>query len=144
MDSARCLRRVPLPFPVAPPDGRTRPAVQFIHEDDVGRAFLACIVGAGPPGAYNISGDGVLTGADLVRELGLLPVPIPAAPVQAAARVAAAAAAWPLVPASIEWVEALSHPPIMDTHKAKRDLGWQPRYTSLEALRATLRRTRTS
>jgi nucleoside-diphosphate-sugar epimerase len=27
----------------------------------------------------------------------------------------------------------------MDTSRAKRDLGWQPRYTGLEALRDTLR-----
>ena len=33
--------------------------MQFIHEDDVGRALLLCVVAAGPPGAYNIAGDGV-------------------------------------------------------------------------------------
>jgi len=37
-------------------------------------------------------------------------------------------------------VEAASHPAIMDTTKAKRDLGWVPRFTALEALRDTLRR----
>jgi nucleoside-diphosphate-sugar epimerase len=26
----------------------------------------------------------------------------------------------------------------MDTSKARRELGWEPRYTGLEALRATL------
>jgi nucleoside-diphosphate-sugar epimerase len=36
-------------------------------------------------------------------------------------------------------VEAASHPAIMDTTKAKRDLGWTPRFTALEALRDTLR-----
>jgi len=35
-------------------------------------------------------------------------------------------------------VEALSHPSIMDASKAKRELGWSPRHTSLEALRAAL------
>ena len=48
-----------------------------IHEDDVGLALLLCIVGAGPPGAYNIAGDGVITGVDIARELGSLPIPIP-------------------------------------------------------------------
>jgi nucleoside-diphosphate-sugar epimerase len=37
-------------------------------------------------------------------------------------------------------VEALSHPSIMDTSKAKQELGWRPRYTGVEALRETLRR----
>jgi nucleoside-diphosphate-sugar epimerase len=32
----------------------------------------------------------------------------------------------------------LTHPAIMDTTKAKRELGWSPRYSGLEALRATL------
>jgi nucleoside-diphosphate-sugar epimerase len=36
-------------------------------------------------------------------------------------------------------VEAVSHPAIMDAGKAKRELGWEPRYSSLEALRDTIR-----
>jgi nucleoside-diphosphate-sugar epimerase len=36
-------------------------------------------------------------------------------------------------------VEAAGHPAIMDTTKAREELGWRPRYTGLEALRATLR-----
>jgi nucleoside-diphosphate-sugar epimerase len=31
----------------------------------------------------------------------------------------------------------MSHPAIMDARKAKRELGWRPRYSSLEALRDT-------
>jgi hypothetical protein len=44
--------------------------IEFLHQDDVGRAFLLCIVGTGLPGMYDITGDGVLSGAQLVRELG--------------------------------------------------------------------------
>jgi nucleoside-diphosphate-sugar epimerase len=43
------------------------------------------------------------------------------------------------VPPAAEWVEALSHPAIMDTAKAKLKLGWEPRYTGLEALRETFK-----
>jgi len=39
----------------------------------------------------------------------------------------------------MQWVEAASHPAIMDTSKAKRKLGWVPRFTALEALRDTVR-----
>ena len=83
--AARLAARVlPLrfPLPVLVPDV----AVQFIHEDDVGQALLLCVVGAGPPGAYNIAGDGVMTGADIARELGLAAIPIPGGLVRAAAR----------------------------------------------------------
>ncbi len=128
------VRRWPLPVvvPVA-----TFP-LQFIHEEDVGRALLLCAAGAGPAGAYNITGDGVVTLADVAREAGFTPLPVPAGLVQTAARVAAAVPTPPLVPPAVEWFEALSHPSIMDATRAKRELGWKPHYTSLEALRAAL------
>src|SRR4051812_26663301 len=126
--------RLPVPLPVLAP----RLQVQFIHEDDVGQAFLLCAVAAGPPGAYNITGDGVLTGADLVRELGLTALPLPAGPVHVAARALSAIPQPPFAPPAAEWIEAASRPAIMDASKAKRELGWTPRYTSLEALRDTL------
>jgi nucleoside-diphosphate-sugar epimerase len=111
--------------------------LQFVHESDVGQALLKCALGQGPAGAYNIAGDGVLTGADVARELGLAPLPIPGRLVQASARAAAALPKWGLPPA-LDWVEALSHPAIMDTTKAKERLGWRPQFTALEALRDTL------
>jgi len=46
----------------------------------------------------------------------------------------------PGVPPAVDWVEAFSHPTIVDTAKAKRELGWEPQYSSLDALRETLRR----
>ena len=132
------ISRLPLPIPIPAPDVK----VQFIHEDDVGQALLKCVLGDGPPGAYNIAGDGVLTGADIVRELGLSPLRVPASFVHGAARMAASLPRPPFAPPAGDWVEAVSHPAIMDTSKAKRNLGWRPRYTGLEALRETLRSQR--
>ncbi len=129
------LRSFPLPLPAPAPEL----PVQFIHEEDVGRAFLLCIVGAGPPGPYNITGDGVLTAADLAREVGLAPLPFPAGLAQSAARAAVSLPGIEHGPPIVEWLEAISRPAIMDASKAKRELGWTPRYTSLEALRDTLR-----
>jgi nucleoside-diphosphate-sugar epimerase len=125
-------RRLPVPVPLVVP---TLP-VQFVHEDDVGGALLLCVLGAGPPGPYNIAGDGVLTAVDVAREYGALPIPVPAAPAELAAR---AISRLPFLPPAAEWVEAFSHPAIMDTTKAREQLGWRPRYSGLEALRATLR-----
>jgi nucleoside-diphosphate-sugar epimerase len=125
------IRSLPVPLLVPAPDL----PCQFVHEDDVGQALLACIVGAGPPGAYNLAGEGVLTGADIARELGLTPVSFPAGPVRAAAGTIAAA---PFLPQAAGWAEVLRHPAIMDTTRARRDLGWRPRYSGREALRATL------
>jgi nucleoside-diphosphate-sugar epimerase len=122
-----------LPVPVLVP----ALPLQLVHEEDVGRALLQCVVAAGPSGAYNIAADGVLTAADVVRELGLLPLPVPAGPAQFAAR---GIAALPLLPPVVQWVEAASHPAIMDTSRAKKELAWVPRFTAFEALQDTLRR----
>ena len=127
--------RPPLPVPVLVP----ALPVQFVHEEDVGQALLRCVVAAGPPGAYNIAADGILTGTDIARELGMFPLPVPAGPVQAAAR---AIATFRFLPPVAQWVEVASHPAIMDTARAKEELGWAPRFTGLEALRDTLHRVR--
>jgi nucleoside-diphosphate-sugar epimerase len=130
----RAVRGLPVPIPVPAPEM----PMQFIHEDDVGQALVRCVVADGPPGAYNIAADGVLTVADVARELGLTPLPVPAGIVQRAARAAAQIPLPAFAPPVSEWVEAASHPAIMDTAKAKQELGWRPRYTALDALRATL------
>ena len=72
---------------------------------------------------------------DLAREFGLVPIRVSARPAQAAAR---AFTRLPFLPSVAEWVEAMSQPAIMDTEKAKSELGWEPQYTGLEALQATL------
>jgi nucleoside-diphosphate-sugar epimerase len=128
------LQRLPIPLPTLAPNIQ----LQLIHEDDVGQALLKCVLAEGPPGAYNIAGDGVLSGADVARELGLAPIPIPGRFVQTAARVASRFPMPPFLPPAAEWVEAVSHPAIMDTSKARQELGWSPRYSGIEALRATL------
>ena len=101
--------------------------MQFIHEDDVGQALLLCILADGPPGAYNIAGDGVLTGGDVARELGLAPLPVPGASSQAGARGGRGGAVRRRPPA--EWAEAVSHPAIMDTRKAKQRARLAPRHS---------------
>jgi len=63
-------------------------------------------------------------------------VPSPLEPV--ARRLARLALALPVAPPSLGWVEALAAPVIMDTSKARRELGFNPRRSGLQALRATL------
>ena len=124
-------RRLPVPLPAVVPDI----PIQFIHEDDVGRALLQCVVAAGPAGAYNIAADDVLSCVDVAREVGLLPLRVPAAPAQAAARLVSRL---PMLPSAAQWVESASHPAIMDTTRAKTDLDWTPRSSAREALREAL------
>jgi len=122
----RLLRGFPALVPDLP--------LQVIHHDDVAEALRLCVVGAGSPGAYNIAADEVITLVDVVRELGLRSQPLPGGPV---ARLAGVAAKVPFLPSGAQWVEAVSHPAIMDTTKARTVLGWAPRRTALETLRST-------
>jgi nucleoside-diphosphate-sugar epimerase len=129
--SLRLPRRLPLPVPALVPDI----PVQLVHEDDVGQALLQCVVAAGPPGAYNIAADDLLSMLDVAREVGVVPVPVPAGPAHAAARWAARL---PLLPSVAQWVEAASHPAVMDTTRAKDELHWTPRHSAIESLREAL------
>ena len=124
------IRRLPS-LPALAPDL----PLQLIHQDDVAEALRLCVVGAGPPGAYNIAADDVVTAADILRELGLRPVRVPGGPFAAAAR---AVSKVPFLPSGLQWVEAIGRPVIMDTTKAKTQLGWAPRHSAVESLRATL------
>ncbi len=46
------------------------------------------------------------------------------------------------MPSSGLVTEAVSHPAIVDTARAKTELGWMPRETALEAVRETFRQAR--
>lgn len=125
------LRHLP-GLPVLVPDL----PLQFIHQDDVAEALRLCVLGTGAPGAYNIAADDVVTIVDVARELGLRPVRLPGGPFAAMAR---AVAKVPYLPSGAQWVEAFGHPVIIDTTKARTQLGWTPQHTAIESLRATFR-----
>lgn len=135
---ARRLANLAGPLPLRVPLPVLIPALplQVVHEDDVGQALLRCAVAAGPPGAYNIAADGIITTADIARQLGMVPLPLPAGP---ARFVAQRLMAVPFLPPIAQWLQAVSHPSIMDTTRAKRELGWAPRFSAIEALRYTVR-----
>ena len=115
--------------------------MQIIHEDDVGTALQLCVVGAGPPGAYNIAPEQMLAAANVTAGGGpVVPLPLPAE--SGGVRRPGHGGAV-LLPPAAQWVEAASHPVIVDTTRAKKELGWTPRFTALEALRDTvIRRSR--
>jgi len=130
----RALRGGRLPVPVPCPVPALR--LQLVHHDDVADALRRCVVAAGPPGAYNIAADDVVTLVDLAREVGVLALPLPEGAVKWPAR---ALSALPLPP-PLQWVQAATTPAVMDTSRARERLGWRPRHSGLEAWRATLGR----
>ena len=107
--------------------------MQLVHHDDVASAIVACVLGAGPAGAYNLAADGTVTITEVAHALGARAVSVPA-PV---ARMAAEAVSrLPWLPSVAEWIHVVRSPVVMDTSKAKADLGWVPAHTSSETLAA--------
>jgi UDP-glucose 4-epimerase len=125
----RMLGRVPV-LPVLPDPGVR---IQLIHHDDVATAVCLAVVGAGPPGAYNLAGDGEVTTSEFARALGGYAIPVPGALVGLTSRLVERL---PFLPAETEWVHAARHPMLMDTTKARRQLGWTPAHTAHETLTA--------
>jgi nucleoside-diphosphate-sugar epimerase len=48
----------------------------------------------------------------------------------------------PLLPAKLEWLNALRVPVLMDTTAAREKLGWEPRHDAAETLAQTVRAAR--
>jgi nucleoside-diphosphate-sugar epimerase len=126
------LRRLPLLRPVLPDPGVP---FQLVHHDDVAAALVAAVVGEAKPGIYNLAGDGAVTITDLAHELGWHAVP---APRQAVGATAELVAHLPFLPAEASWIEALRRPVLMDTARARRELGWRPSHNARQTLRETV------
>jgi UDP-glucose 4-epimerase len=105
--------------------------VQLVHHDDVAAAIALAATTSAPAGAYNLAGDGVLSMSDVGAALGARPLPVPRLVVSAASEVIARL---PFVPSALEWLHAGRASTVMDTSKAKSQLGWTPEYTAAETL----------
>jgi UDP-glucose 4-epimerase len=129
------VRRLTQALPVLkPPMPDPGTPVQLVHHDDVASAIaLAVTTTTAPPGAYNIAGDGLLTFSDVGRALGARPIKVPHV---AAVVTSEVLARLPFVPSALEWLHAGRASTVMDTSKARDQLGWQPRYSAAETLSA--------
>jgi UDP-glucose 4-epimerase len=123
-------RAVRMLKPVVPDPGFP---LQLVHHDDVATAIALAASAPVPPGAYNIAGDGEVTVTDVAKALGGRPVKVPAA---AASAASAAISHLPVVPSMLEWLHSARTSVVMDTSKAKRQLGWRPTHSSADALAA--------
>ncbi|ABK66553.1 SDR family oxidoreductase [Mycobacterium avium subsp. paratuberculosis] len=126
----KAVQAIPVLKPVVPDPGYP---LQLVHHDDVASAIALAATAPAPPGAYNIAGDGVVTVADVAKALGGRPVRVPAV---AATAASAAISKAPLVPSMLEWLHTARTSMVMDTTKAKTQLGWRPVHTSAQALAA--------
>jgi UDP-glucose 4-epimerase len=104
---------------------------QAVHSLDVGEAYRLAIVRDDAHGAYNVAADPVLDPPELARILGARTVPVPAKVLRAAADVT-----WRLrlQPTSPGWLDMGLAVPVMDTSRARTELGWSPRHSAADAL----------
>lgn len=104
--------------------------VQALHAADAGEAFRLATVRP-VHGAFNVASEPVLDSSSLARLLGARTVPTPTGLIRAGL-----AGAWHLhlVPAAPQLFDAVLGLPIMDTSRARTELGWMPRYSSTHAV----------
>jgi UDP-glucose 4-epimerase len=129
------LRKSPV-GPVLPDPGTP---FQLVHTEDVALALAAAVRGEGDPGAYNLAGAGTITVADLARAFGWHSLPVPRAGVAVSAAVTGKL---PLMPPQVSWLNALRVPVVMDTARAREQLGWEPRHDTKAVLVDTARSAR--
>ena len=128
----RGIEKLPLVKPILPDPGVP---LQLVHHDDVARAMTAAICGEGSPGAYNLAGEGEIAMSDVARALGWRSVPVPSLAVSVGS---AAARRLTFASPKLEWAAALDTPVLMDTAKARRELGWKPYFDVMETLEQTV------
>ena len=115
-------------IPIVPAMQRLR--FQGVHSFDIGEAYHLALT-RDVRGAFNVAADPVLDPAELGRLLDARPVPV-------APRVLRAAvdASWKLrlQPTPPGWLDLALGVPLMDTTRAREELGWTPKHTAGEAL----------
>lgn len=104
---------------------------QAVHADDVADAYWR-VIEQRASGAFNVAAEPVLTPRELARILGarrILPIPM-------GLLHAVVGAAWRLrlQPTDSGWIEMAAGAPVMDTGRARRILGWEPRFSAAEAV----------
>ena len=104
--------------------------LQALHSADAAQAYRLAVVRP-VRGAFNVAADPVLDPKTLAEFLDARPVRVPPGLVRAVI-----AAGWHLhlIPASPTLFDLALSLPVMDSLRARHELGWEPTRTSLEAI----------
>jgi UDP-glucose 4-epimerase len=108
------------------------PRLQFVHIDDAVRALVLAVLGA-HPGTFNVAGDGAMLLSQITRRLGRLTFPVVSFGSAFFGSLIRQAGIADFTP---DQVALVRYGRLLDTERMKTRLGFQPRYSSAEALRA--------
>jgi nucleoside-diphosphate-sugar epimerase len=115
-------------IPIVPALDRLR--FQAVHSLDIGEAYKRALL-SDARGAFNVAADPVLDPPELGRLLDARPVAVPQKPLRAAVDVSWRLRLQPTPPG---WLDLALGVPLMDTSRARGELGWTPKHTAGEAL----------
>jgi UDP-glucose 4-epimerase len=107
---------------------------QAVHAEDVGRAYLRAVLDD-VSGAFNIAADPPLSTGELAERLGVRSFPVSPRVVR---RLADLSWRMRLQPTPPGWLDMALNMPMMSSDRALTELGWKPRYSSVEALEELL------
>jgi UDP-glucose 4-epimerase len=116
-------------LPVVPTVFGYDPRLQFLHTDDALEVLRLAAV-ADRPGTVNVGGSGVLLLSQAIRRAGRVAVPVPGPAVSAVGRLVRRTG---LVDYSPEQMRFLNFGRVVDTTRLRKDFGFTPRYTTMEA-----------
>lgn len=119
-----------LSLPVVPTVIGFQPRLQFLHEEDA-LAAMEHVTLAGKVGTYNISGEGVVTLTQAIRRVGHIELPVPSSLLAPIAGVFQDLRSAKLRSSQTEF---LTYGRVLDTTRMRTELGFVPRYTTLETL----------
>ena len=106
-------------------------ALQAVHSHDVGEAYRLAAMSPDARGAYNVAADPMLDATEVGRVLGARPVAVPPGALRAVADATWRARLQPTPPG---WLDMGLAVPLMDSSRAREELGWQPRHSATDAL----------
>lgn len=106
------------------------PLIQFVHEHDVMRVYLA-LIQKPMAGAFNIVGDGVMPLSHAIAMAGKMRVPVPAPLLYISADMLWQSNISPVPSANLDF---LKYACVADGRKAKKVLGFKPIYNTEETL----------
>jgi nucleoside-diphosphate-sugar epimerase len=119
-------------IPLVPDTPRLR--FQAVHSHDVGDAYRLALL-AGASGAFNLAAEPPIGSTELAEVLQARRVRVHAGLLRAAA---AATYHLRLQPSEPGWLDLALAIPLMDSSRARVELGWTPQHGSLETLRELL------